>query len=79
MQIDNARVVLLENIRQSCIFKTYDMQTDIYWNYMMNFSELCADINNLLFTEECSYKVMKLVNVVSTDIETCMEKLIKGI
>jgi hypothetical protein len=56
LKIDNPRLILLENIRQSCIYLNSEL--DDYWQYMINFSQTCGDINNLIFTEDCSLEVL---------------------
>ena len=74
MQIQNPRVVLLENLRQSCVYMTYSL--DIFWTYMMNFSELCADINNPTFNEDCAHNVLALVGADKEQINQCMKNLV---
>lgn len=73
MKISNPRITLLENIRQSCIYLTTLADTDIYWKYMMTFSDTCADINNLLFNEDCSTEVMRSVGIKVENLEKCMQ------
>jgi hypothetical protein len=46
---------------------------DLYWNYMMNFSDTCADINNPLFTEECANDMLKYTGISVDVINKCME------
>jgi hypothetical protein len=79
MKITNGRTVLLENLRQSCIFSTFRNENmDLYWNYLINFSETCVDLNNILFTEECANDVMKYTGIDKTVINRCMEDAIKS-
>lgn len=79
MGIYNARAVLMENLRQSCIYKTYhNVEMDYYWHYMMKFAETCADINNPLFTDECSENVMSISGVDPKEIKSCVEKAIES-
>ena len=76
----NQRTVLLENLRQQCIYDTYKNEDlDMYWNYMINFAETCADPNNPLFTEECAIEMMKYTSLDADRIKNCMEFQIKGI
>lgn len=70
LNIDNSRLVLLENLRQKCIFEKYDI--GIYWKYMMKFSEICADLNLPTFDKACSKQVMRLVNIETSKVEDCM-------
>ena len=78
--ITNPRVILLENVRQSCIYSLYNIDT--YWEYMINFRDVCADTNNPSFNSECSYNVLKLTKSIPSDstsielIETCMHNMI---
>ena len=48
--IQNARKILMENIRQSCIYLEYG--GDIYWNYMMKFGQSCLNTEKPNFSEE---------------------------
>ena len=58
LNINNPRMILMENIRQSCVLKLYGMET--YWNYMIIFGELCTDLNKPNFSEECASKVLNI-------------------
>ena len=68
----------MENIRQSCIFKLNTKDPSIYWNYMIQFSDTCADLNNPIFTEECSKNIIKYEGLDNAAIEECMKKEIEG-
>jgi hypothetical protein len=84
-----ARDVLMENLRQSCIYKIYyhkqctddqQCQNNImtFWDYMSKFSETCADINNPVFTEKCANLVMESLYISKTETENCMSELINS-
>lgn len=80
MKIMNPRIVLLENLRQQCIYQVYkDEDLDTYWNYMMNFAETCADPNYPLFTEECAIDMIKFTGIDADKVKKCMENQIKCI
>ncbi len=49
---------------------------DLYWNYMINFSDTCADPNNPLFTEECANDMMKYTGISVDTINKCMKDAI---
>jgi hypothetical protein len=72
LNVNNNRLVLLENLRQKCIFNSYPL--DVYWTYMMRFSEVCSDLNLPLFTKSCSKDIMGIIGVDSTIVENCMTK-----
>ena len=74
LNITNSRLVLLENLRQKCIFEEENIE--IYWKYMIKFSDVCADINMPTFNKKCSYQVMKLAKVNTKKNELCMNKAI---
>ena len=77
LRIYNPRLVLLENLRQSCIFINYGM--DLYWKYMIEFGELCIDLEKPLFNEECSAMALYHVGVDPknlTRIKACMQDLV---
>lgn len=78
LRIQNPRYILLENIRQSCIYKTFSLNN--YWNYMVYFAKLCADPNNPSFNPECSRNVLKTVYLGSYEklVTDCMNKLINS-
>lgn len=78
MNISNPRVMLMENIRQSCIFDTYSSDTDTYWNYMMNFSDDCIDIKNPNFTEDCANAVMTKLKLDTEKVNSCIKKEVKS-
>ena len=73
--IKNPRTILLENIRQSCIFQEYGK--DLYWNYMMRFGEICLDPKNSNFNEECANKTMIIHAFNNERIENCMKNMIE--
>lgn len=79
MKITNPRVLLLENIRQSCVYKLNSSDRSKYWDYMTNFSTLCADVNEPNFNEDCSKSVLSLIGQSSSDIDDCIKTAIKGI
>ena len=77
LRIYNPRLVLLENLRQSCIFINYGL--DLYWKYMIEFGELCIDLEKPLFNEECSAMALYHVGVDPknlTRIKACMQDLV---
>lgn len=78
MNIKNERIMLMENIRQSCIYQLNTADLDPYWDYMMIFSDTCADINNPLFDEKCANNVMQALGIDKEKVKECMEKLIKN-
>ena len=73
--IQNPRTILLENIRQSCIFQEYGK--DHYWNYMMRFGELCLNPENPNFNAECSNTTMSIHTVMYDKVENCMKNMIE--
>ena len=74
LNILNPRLILLENIRQSCIYNEFGI--DKYWNYMIFFNENCLKIGNINFSEECSSKSISKNNLNLKKIDTCMNNLI---
>ena len=76
LNINNPREILIENLRQSCIYETYGL--DLYWLYMMNFSPICGNLNSPNFGEKCSTQLIKDLGINSDSITECMENLIKN-
>ena len=74
LNILNPRLILLENIRQSCIYNEFGI--DKYWNYMIFFNQNCLKIGNIDFSEECSSKSISKNNLNLKKINTCMNNLI---
>ena len=77
LKIVNPRFVLLENLRQSCIFINHGVDT--YWKYMIKFGELCTNLLFPIFNEECSKTALYQIKLNDKDynkIETCMQDLI---
>lgn len=66
----------MENIRQSCIYQLNADNIETYWDYMIAFSDTCADLNNPLFDHECSIGVMKALGIDESLVEKCMKNLI---
>ena len=75
LNILNPRLILLENIRQSCIYNEFGI--DKYWNYMIFFNQNCLKIGNINFSEECSSKIILKNNLNLKKINSCMNNLIK--
>ena len=78
MQIENPRNILIENIRESCIYQ--ELGQEIYWKYMLQFNELCFDTKNPLFNDECALSVLKKISLSELDLENlnkCMINLVK--
>jgi hypothetical protein len=78
MRISNPRVILLENIRQSCIYSTNTKDIKPYWDYMENFSETCADLNNPMFTEECANGIIDYLRLDKETINKCIKREIES-
>jgi hypothetical protein len=70
----------MENIRQSCIYNTFkNDDMDLYWNYMINFSDTCVDPNNPLFTEECATNMMQYTGISLETINQCMKQAVNSL
>jgi hypothetical protein len=65
----------MENIRQSCVLKLYGIEK--YWYYMILFGELCVDLRNPTFTEECASKALNLTLIDNEIINYCMKNMIE--
>ncbi len=77
LRIYNPRLVLMENLRQSCIFINYGL--DLYWKYMIEFGKLCVNLEQPLFKEECSVMALYQIGFDPknyTKIKNCMQDLI---
>ena len=77
LKIENPRLVLMENLRQTCIYINHGV--DVYWNYMLEFGKLCTNLKNPIFNEECSKICFYHLKMQENDykkIENCMQDLI---
>ena len=78
LQIDNPRRILLENIRETCVYQEFGQE--VYWNYMTTFNTMCFDGKNPLFNEECALSVFKKVQSGENDLDIlnkCMKQLVE--
>jgi hypothetical protein len=78
MQIENPRNILIENIRESCIYQEFGQE--MYWKYMTQFNTLCFDNKNPLFNDECALSVLKKNSFSEQDLENlnkCMINMAK--
>jgi hypothetical protein len=76
INVNNPRVILMENLRQSCIYETFGL--DSYWTYMVRFTEQCADIEKLNFNEKCAIDVIKYLKFNEEELEECLKNLVEG-
>ena len=77
LNIENGRYVLLENLRQSCIFINHGLDT--FWDYMVEFGKQCSNLKNPIFNEECSKLSFYHLKFKESDyrkIEDCMQDLV---
>ncbi len=65
------RDVILEGVRQKCIYKA---NVDSYFNYMTEFYKTCIHE----FTEACSQRILKTTNLKWTNVETCAGRSFHG-
>ena len=78
LQIDNPRKILLENIRETCIYQEFGQET--YWRYMVEFNNLCFDSKNPLFNEECALSIFRKYYPNESDLTVlnkCMTQVIE--
>jgi hypothetical protein len=78
LQIDNPRRILLENIRETCVFQEFGQE--IYWKYMIQFNNLCFNSKNPLFNEECALNTFKKIAANQNDLDLlnkCMAQVIE--
>ena len=76
LNINNPREILIENLRQSCIYETFGIE--IYWVYMMTFYPTCTNIDFPNFGEKCSNQLIHDLNINNDSLIECMEHLIKS-
>jgi len=71
LQIKNPREILIENIRQGCVFSLFG--TDNYWNYMIEFASKCADVNQPDFHTNCSETILQNLNLNDSQVAQCIK------
>ena len=77
LKVSNPRIIIQENLRQSCVFILY--KQEIYWNYMIEFTNNCLDLNDPDFTKTCSENVIKKLKLKDDDIKNineCLQNLV---
>ena len=74
LNINNPRIILMENIRQSCIYREYGK--DKYWDYMLRFGEKCTNLEFPNFNEECASRVLNISLINYEIIKNCMKNMI---
>lgn len=69
--------VVMEDLRQICVFKMTEQQNDykLWYDYMRVYNQDCAAgyIN-----KDCSYSVLKKININTKDIEKCINESTLG-
>jgi len=74
--VTDGRHVVKENLRQKCIYNyayVEKNQTNLYWQYMLNFYQNCLNVTEPTFTEECSSVTIKKVDGLPLDaINKCI-------
>jgi hypothetical protein len=80
LNIENTRTILLENLRQACVYKLNNSQDDIqiYWNYMIAFSDMCVNINEPLFNEKCAENALDISKANKEKVNACMKEAVEG-
>ena len=81
LYIKNGRTIVLENIRQSCIYQ--ELGQDTYWIYMYYFNLNCMNLEYPYFEDECAKisfneTFYDFEGKYSSIIEECMSKLINS-
>ena len=81
LNIKNGRAIVLENIRQTCIYQ--ELGADSYWIYMFYFNLNCLNLQYPFFTEECAKMsfnetIFDFQNRFYPLVEECMNKLINS-
>jgi hypothetical protein len=83
LKISNPRTLLIENIRQTCIFKLHQCDARLvdykynslkFWDYIIKFSEICTNPENPLFTEQCSNMVIESLLLDKEKIDKCIKE-----
>ena len=78
LKIENPRSILLENIRETCIYQEFGQET--YWRYMVSFNSLCFNTDNPSFNEECALNIFKSLLSSANDLDLlnrCMSQMIE--
>lgn len=68
------RDVVMEDLRQLCVFQVYKGSFKIWMKYIESFFETCFNV----FTKECSEKAMKRFGISTSKVQECIDKSIMG-
>ena len=71
---NNGRLIVNENIKQKCLYKWAQNNNNmmLYWDYMINFFNLCLDIDDPKFNPECSAIASLQLNIPNDQINKCI-------
>lgn len=77
--ISDGREIVLEDLRQKCIFqisntKGEDYNPGAYFNYMSKFFNNCVNGTSPDFNYDCSMKTMKQINFNPEKVDDCIKK-----
>jgi hypothetical protein len=71
----DAKTVLEENIRESCL---HNISNEKYWSYMRQFDNKCQNLTSPNFTRECAINIMTEIDVNSNTIDDCISQIKNG-
>lgn len=79
LNITEPIIIIHENIRQKCVLKVSDNNTELYYSYMMSFQKSCLNKTfGVMFNKTCSNKVLKELEIDENLIDTCITSSFKG-
>jgi len=73
---EDGREIVYESIKQKCVYKyAYEDTEDnknLYWEYMIEFYDMCLNITRPTFDRECSMRASKSVGIPTENINKCI-------
>ena len=79
LKINSGRVLIIENLRQKCVFKeSSNTNRSLFFKYVDNFSDVCADTSSPNFNEICSNQIIEKLKIDKNKIDTCISEALKG-
>ena len=76
--VQNGKVILLEDIRQKCLYNLSANKTDdeslTYMKYMQAFYERCISVPNPKFNYQCAYETLGFIGYDVEQVKDCIVK-----
>ena len=70
--IQDGQRILMESLRQKCMYVKSEENKKYYYNYLQSFSKECLNTENVKFNERCSQQVLDYLGFPMDYLDECM-------